>query len=55
MWVYFLNQELDPLFEFQKFKAMVEKQLGRSINFLRTKNVDEFYSHSFNDFQQEST
>lgn len=54
--MYFLKQESDVFDELKKFKAMVVKQSGRSIRFLRIDNGVKFCSRSFANFcNQEGT
>jgi hypothetical protein len=50
MWVYFLKLKSNVLNEFQKFKALVEKELGCHITTLRSNNEGEFFSKEFNNF-----
>ena len=50
MWVYFLKLKFDVFEEFEKFKALVEKELGCQITSLRSDNGGEFCSKEFNNF-----
>ena len=52
-WVYFLKYKSESFDCFKKFKALVEKQSGRSIKVLRTDRGGEFLSKEFNDFCDE--
>ncbi|GJY83497.1 retrovirus-related pol polyprotein from transposon TNT 1-94 [Tanacetum coccineum] len=49
-WVYFFKYKSESFDCFKKFKALVEKQSGRSIKVLRTDRGGEFLSQEFNDF-----
>ena len=46
IWVYLLNKKLDAFPIFQKFKPFVEKQSGKSIITLRSKNGGAFCSRN---------
>jgi transposase InsO family protein len=50
MWVYFLKLKSEVFNEFQKFKALVEKESGCHIASLRSDNGGEFCSKEFNNF-----
>ena len=48
--VYFLKLKFDVFTEFQKFKALVEKESGCQITSLRSDNGGELPSKEFNNF-----
>ena len=50
VWVYFLKQKDEVFGKFKQWKAMVEKQTGRSVKRLRTDNGGEFCSKEFEEF-----
>lgn len=50
MWVYFLKVKSYVFNEFQKFKALVEKESRCDIITLRSNNGGEFCSNKFNKF-----
>ena len=50
MWVYFLKVKSDVFKEFQKFKALVEKESGCQITSLWSDNGEKFCSKEFNNF-----
>jgi transposase InsO family protein len=50
MWVYFLKLKSEVFNEFQKFKALVEKESGCHITSLRSDNGGELCSKEFNNF-----
>jgi hypothetical protein len=50
MWVYSLKLKFEVFNEFQKFKALVEKESRCHITTLRSDNGDEFYSKESNNF-----
>ena len=50
MWVYFLKLKSDMFKEFQKFKALVEKESSCHITSLQFDNSGEFCSKEFNNF-----
>ena len=53
-WVYFLKSKSETFQNFRIFKAMVEKQSGKSIKVLRTDRGGEFLSNEFNYFCEEN-
>lgn len=53
-WVYFLKLKSETFESFKIFKALVEKQSGRSIKALRTDRGGEFLSNEFIDFCDKS-
>ncbi len=53
-WVYFLKFKYEIFENFRKFKALVEKQSGRSIKALRTNHGGEFLSNDFTVFCDEN-
>jgi len=53
-WVYFLKLKSKIFDNFQKFKALVERQSGRYIKTLRTDKGGEFLSNEFNSFCEEN-
>nr|GEU73882.1 cysteine-rich RLK (receptor-like protein kinase) 8 [Tanacetum cinerariifolium] len=52
-WVYFLRQKSESFKYFRKFKALVEKQSGKALKFLRTDRGGEFTSKDFDAFCDE--
>jgi hypothetical protein len=48
--VYFLKLKYKVFNEFQKFQALVEKELGFHITTFRSNNVKDFCSKEFNNF-----
>lgn len=50
VWLYFLKQKGEVFVKFKQWKAMVEKQAGRSVKTLRTDNGGEFCSKEFDEF-----
>jgi hypothetical protein len=50
MWMYFLKLKYEVFNEFQKFKALVEKESGCHITSLRSDNGGELCSKEFNNF-----
>ncbi|KAL4291772.1 hypothetical protein GQ457_14G025100 [Hibiscus cannabinus] len=53
-WVYFLTNKSETFENFQRFKAMVEKQSNSHIKILRTDRGGEFMSKIFNLFCEEN-
>ncbi|KAL4312806.1 hypothetical protein GQ457_01G025220 [Hibiscus cannabinus] len=53
-WVYFLTNKSETFENFQRFKAMVEKQSNNHIKILRTNRGGEFMSNIFNFFCEEN-
>ena len=53
-WVYFLKSKSETFQNFRIFKAIVEKQSGKSIKVLRTDRGGEFLSKEFNHFCEEN-
>jgi transposase InsO family protein len=49
-WVYFLKNKSEVFDNFLMFKALVEKQSGKSIKCLRTDNGREYVNHRFEDY-----
>nr|GEX83448.1 retrovirus-related Pol polyprotein from transposon TNT 1-94 [Tanacetum cinerariifolium] len=49
-WVYFLNEKSYAFEAFKKFKAMVEKENGLKIKYMRSDRGGEFLSNEFNKF-----
>ena len=49
-WIYFLKSKNETFNKFQEFMELVENQIGRHIQALRTDNDGEFASHDFDDF-----
>lgn len=47
MWVYFLKQKSEAFSIFCQFKAMVEKESGKTLKILRTDHWGEFLSTTF--------
>ncbi|CAL9100845.1 unnamed protein product [Musa textilis] len=54
-WVYFLERKSEIFDNFQKFKALVERQNDRCIKTLRTDRGSEFLSNEFNSFCEENS
>ena len=52
-WVYFLDYKSQALEHFWKFKALVEKQSGLPIKYLRTDREGEFLSNKFKAFYED--
>jgi len=50
VWLYFLKHKYDVFDQFEKFKALIEKQLDEQIKCLRTNNGMEFFSTYFIEF-----
>ena len=50
IWIYFLKQKSKVFVAFKNFKAIVEKENGYEIKFLRSDRGGEFTSKEFNDF-----
>ena len=50
LWIYLIRRKSDVLSIFKKFKALVEKQCGESIEILRTDGGGEYVSTEFNEF-----
>ena len=50
VWVYFLKHKNEVFVKFKQWKAMIEKQTGRSVKTLRSDNGGEFYSKKFDEF-----
>ena len=48
--MHFLKLKFDVFNEFQKFKALVEKESGCHITSFRSDNGGKFYSKEFNKF-----
>jgi transposase InsO family protein len=49
-WVYFLKEKFNVFSCFNKFKTLVEKEIGYSIKSFRMNNKGEFCSNDFNEF-----
>ena len=49
-WVTFLKEKSTAFEKFKIFKAMVENEAKKKINFLRLDNGGEFTSNEFNEF-----
>jgi transposase InsO family protein len=49
-WIYFMRTKDEVLSRFQKFKALVENQIGRKIKTLRSDNRGEYTLKAFKDF-----
>ena len=49
-WVYFLKSKSQVFEQFRRFKALVEKECGRSIKILRSDRGGEFLSNEFKAF-----
>ena len=50
VWVYFLMHKLDTFSKFKEFKALTEKQSGKSIKVLKLDGGGEYDSHDFTGF-----
>lgn len=53
-WIYFLKFKSETFENFRKFKALVEKQSGKSVKALRTDRGGEFLSQKFDEFCEEN-
>lgn len=53
-WIYFLKFKSETFENFKKFKALVEKQSGKSVKALRTDRGGEFLSQNFDEFCEEN-
>ncbi|KAE8732649.1 hypothetical protein F3Y22_tig00001818pilonHSYRG00071 [Hibiscus syriacus] len=53
IWVDFLQEKSEALTAFKRFKAIVEKEVGHSIQVLRTDHGGEYNSHDFTQFCEE--
>lgn len=49
-WVYFLERKRESLDTFNKFKIMVENEIGLTIKFLRSDRGGKFTSKHFKEF-----
>ena len=49
-WIYFLRHKSETFSKFKEFKALIEKQSGKSIKMLRSDGGGEYDSHEFSDF-----
>ena len=49
-WIYFLRHKSETFSKFKEFKALIEKQLGKSIKMLRSDGGGEYDSHEFSYF-----
>ena len=50
VWVYMLKHKDEVFTQFKQKKALIEKQIGKKINRLRTNNGLEFCSSEFDEF-----
>lgn len=53
-WIYFLKFKSETFENFKKFKALVEKQSGKSVKALHTDRGGEFLSKNFDEFCEEN-
>lgn len=53
-WIYLLKFKSETFENFRKFKALVEKQSGKSVKALRTDRGGEFLSQNFDEFCEEN-
>jgi transposase InsO family protein len=49
-WIYFLRKKFEVFDKFKEFKSLVENQIEKKINVLRTNNGGEFYGNEFKEF-----
>ena len=49
-WIYFIHKKEKTLTKFCELKALVEKESGKKIKVLRSKNGGEYVSQEFKDF-----
>eukprot|EP00253_Pinus_taeda_P019853 PITA_19853 len=49
-WIYFMQKKDQTFTKFYEFKALVEKELGKKIEALRSDNGGEYISQEFKDF-----
>ena len=54
VWVYFMKQKREVFRHFKRFKATVEKEIGKKIKTLRSDGGGEYFSNEFSDFLQKS-
>lgn len=53
-WTYFLCEKSEALSIFMEFKAMAERELGKSLICMRTDHRGEYNSKSFEDYCKEN-
>ena len=49
-WIYFLKLKSEAFAKFKEFKSLVENQLGKRIQIIRSDNGGEYESHEFESF-----
>ena len=52
-WLYFLKKKSEVFRKFKEYKVLVENQIGKKINILRTKNRSEFCEKKFDQLCKE--